>query len=272
MNEDWRSASLFLKKAQVLGEMNEESLFMLIRSEVFSGDLSMAQEDCRKFIADYPKSVYLPYVSYQNGKLLHELGRNEESVDAFVEFCRDNPDHELFANAIYFMAESFFDEYNFASAKSLYLKVVCDFPQNANAQDSKHKIELIENREREEKLLYLLKAVGEESLSAREEYERRFKIDTAEDRFALERQLYQARARIAELESQRDEAAKERAAVEEPKKEASPEKEIAAEQTYDASVDVLKLKAKYLKYLLEVLDSEEGGDYENDNKDGGEGE
>ena len=65
---------------------------------------------------------------------------------------------------------------------------MCDFPSNANVPDAKYKIQLIENRAREEKLLYLLKVVGEESLSAREEYDRQITILKLRDEAENKRQ------------------------------------------------------------------------------------
>ena len=174
-SEDWDSAVLFFKKAQALGELTDESLYMMIRSQVQLGDFSGAQSSCELFLSSCKGSVYFPYVLYQNGKLLHLLGRNETAALYLCEFCKKNPGSPLYANALYFIAESFFAEYNFDEAKPLYTKIVCDFPASENVQDAKYKIRLIENREREEKLLYLLKAVGEESLSLREEYDRQIK-------------------------------------------------------------------------------------------------
>ena len=185
---EWESAVLFFKKAQSLKMLSDEAFYMLIRSEVQLGDVQAAQDDCERFIDSFSSSAYFPYVLYQNGKLLHQQGRNERAVMYLWEFCRKNPGSFLYANALYFMAESFFDEYNFDSAKSLYTKVVCDFPSNANVPDAKYKIQLIENRAREEKLLYLLKVVGEESLSAREEYDRQITILKLRDEAENKRQ------------------------------------------------------------------------------------
>lgn len=174
-NEDWESAVLFFKKAQALGELTDETLYLLVHCEVQLGDFKGAQADCGRFLDAYDSSPYFPHIMYQNGKLLHQLGRNESAVLYLCEFCRRNPDSFLYGNALYFMAESFFCEYNFDAAKPLYEKIVCDFPQNENIQDAKYKIMLIENRAREEKLLYLLKVIGEESLASQEEYDRKLR-------------------------------------------------------------------------------------------------
>lgn len=175
-NEDWISASLFLRKAvSSSSNATDENYFMLIKSEIYSGEYKMAQEDCQKFLSLFPLSVYAKYIQYQNGRMLHLLGKNDEAVVALGDFCRQNYDDELYPLALYWIAEAFYDEYNFGPAKGLYKRLVSDFPNCEKVSDSLYKLDLIAQREREEKLLYLIKAISEENLSTREEYERQLK-------------------------------------------------------------------------------------------------
>lgn len=172
---EWGSAALFFKRAQAMGGLTDEAWYMLVRSEMQLGDDRAAQADCERFVVLRAESEYAPYMMYLNGALLHRLGQNERAVSSLCEFCRENPGSFLYADALYVMAESFFDECNFGAAKALYEKIVFDFPLSGNVQDAKCKILLIKGREREEKLLYLLKISMEESLSAREEHDRQMK-------------------------------------------------------------------------------------------------
>ncbi|MBQ0050504.1 MAG: tetratricopeptide repeat protein [Treponema sp.] len=201
-NEDWASAAIFLKKVvSAPGNASDENYFMLIKSEIYSGEYKQAQEDCEKFIEKFPFSVYLSYVQYQNGRLLHLLGKNEDAILALSDFCHQHYDDELYPLALYWIAEAFYDEYNFPAAKGLYQRVAYDFENCERALDAQYKLDLIDKRSREEKLLYLLKVIGEENLSTREEYERQLRIYQMEDRLGLNRELIDAQARIAELEA-----------------------------------------------------------------------
>lgn len=200
--EDWTSAIFFLRKVvSVPGNVSDENLFMLIKSEIYAGEYRQAQNDCEKFLEQFTSSPYTEYVRYQNGRLLHLLARNEDAVLSLSDFCHQNPDSELYPLALYWIAESFYDEYNFESARGLYERVVNDFPGCEKAPQAQYKLDLIERRSREEKLLYLLKVIGEENLSTREEYERQLRVYALEDESGVRHLLLDSQARIAELEA-----------------------------------------------------------------------
>ncbi len=201
-NKDWTSATMFLRKAiSYHSNMTDGNYFMLIKSEIYSGEYKMAQSDCEKFLSLFPQSVYEKHVKYQNGRMLHLLGKNEDAVFVLSDFCRQYSDDELYPLALYWVAESFYDEYNFDSADGIYKRIVSDFPGCEKTMDSQYKIDLIAQRSREEKLLYLLKSIGEENLSTREEYERQIKIYEIQDKLGLNRQVIDLQTKIDELEA-----------------------------------------------------------------------
>ena len=201
-NEDWQNAIFFLRKVVTSkGGANDENYFMLIKSEIYAGEYRQAQNDCEKFLTQFNFSPYSEYVQYQNGRLLHLLSRNEDAVLALSDFCHEHTDSELYPLALFWIAESFYDEYNFEAARGLYERVVNDFPGCEKAPQAQYKLDLIERRVREEKLLYLLKVIGEENLSTREEYERQLRIYALEDDKGIKKALIEAEARIAELEA-----------------------------------------------------------------------
>ena len=163
-NGDWTSAIFFLRKVVAVPQtVSDENMFMLIKSEIFAGEYRQAQNDCEKFMEQFTFSPYFEYVSYQNGRLLHLLARNDDAILSLSDFCHQNPDSELYPLALFWIAECFYDEYNFDSARALYERVVSDFAACEKAPQSQYKLDLIERRAREEKLLYLLKVIGEEN-------------------------------------------------------------------------------------------------------------
>jgi len=200
--EDWTSAIFFLRKVvAVPGFASDENMFMLIKSEIYAGEYRQAQNDCEKFLEQFAFSPYAEYVKYQNGRLLHLLSRNEDAILSLSDFCHQHSDSELYPLALFWIAESFYDEYNFESARGLYERVVNDYPACEKAPQAQYKLDLIERRAREEKMLYLLKVIGEENLSSREEYERQLRVYALEDESGVRRSLLDAQARIAELEA-----------------------------------------------------------------------
>ena len=201
-NEDWTSAIFFLRKVvSVPGSASDENYFMLIKSEIYAGEYRQAQNDCEKFLSQFAFSPYAEYVQYQNGRLLHLLARNEDAILSLSDFCHQNGDSELYPLALFWIAESFYDEYNFEAARGLYERIVTDYAACEKAPQAQYKLDLIERRAREEKLLYLLKVIGEENLSTREEYERQLRVYALEDEKGIKKSLIDAQARIAELEA-----------------------------------------------------------------------
>ena len=200
-NEDWHSAVLFLRRAVSQQAVStDEVWFMLIMSEMYAGEYASAQADCERFSQQFLFSQYAPYIQYQKGRCLYFLHQNENAVLVLSDFCHQNPKHDLYASALYWIAEAFFAEYNYEAARGLYERIVADFPNDTKAGAARYRIESIDQRGREEKLLYLLKVTGEENLASREEYERRLREYETEDRFGLRQQLSAAERRIMELE------------------------------------------------------------------------
>ncbi len=283
---DWTSAMFFLRKAgSSTTGYDSETLYMLVMSEMYAGEYKSALSDANLFLQKFASSRYAPYMHFQKGRALHFLGNNEDAVLVLSDFCHQNPKNELYASALYWIAECFYNEYNFDYARSLYERVVQDFPTDAKATDSRYRIEMIAQREREEKLVYLLKVTGEEKLAAREDYERQIKLYQTEDKMGLRKSLSDAEARIAELESLLSAEKSNSAMLEAQKNEAlkaarnsntaagskdaapavtSPEPTAAQNSTAqnaavnnsskfrtDPEVEALKRKARHLQYLLD---------------------
>lgn len=202
-NEDWVSAMFFLKKAVTDKKYGTDEVhYMLIASEMYAGEYKMAESDASAFKTMFPKSIYLPNVQYQMGRCLHYLGKNDQSVIVLSDFCHENAESPLYASALFWIGECFFSEYNYDSARSLYERIVTEFPDDIKAPDAQARLDYLDQRDREEKLLYLLKVTGEEYLSSKEEYERQLKLYKTEDMMGLRKQLSDALKRIDELEKQ----------------------------------------------------------------------
>lgn len=239
---DWSSAMFFFRK-QGINNIQEEPMYMLIMSEIYGGDYKSALSDSEFFLNKYPDSRYVPYIQYQKGRCLHFLSRNEDCILVLSDFCHQNPDSEMYAAALYWIAEAFYSEYNFDSALALYERIVVDFSNDEKAFDARYRIEMIEQRQREEKLLYLLKVTGEENLAVREDYERQLRLYKAEDKMGLKKQLNEAQLRIQSLEKLLSE--------ERYNSELLKEKAENNVEKKDPEVEALKIKAKQLQFLLD---------------------
>lgn len=199
-NEDWVSSLFFFRKAVSSSDAPEETWYMLILSEMFAEEYDSAVKSCNQYVAKFPSGEYYSFALYQRGRALYNLGLYDESVAQLTEFCHLYPDHEMYASALFWIAESFFDEYNYSAAKVLYERVVSDFPRDAKAVDSQTRLRTIGQAEREEKLLYLLRVTGEEYLAAREEYERQLRQYQSQDSMGLYSQLQKSTQELEQMQ------------------------------------------------------------------------
>ncbi|MEE0879254.1 MAG: tetratricopeptide repeat protein [Treponemataceae bacterium] len=202
---NWESAILLLKNAVSIPESSTpEVLYVLVMSEMFNGNYQDVLKDGKTFCNLYPTSEYKVYVDYQMGRALHYLGRYVDSISVLQKFCADNQDNELFSSALFWMAESFYASYYFDEAKGLYERVVTDFPDSPKYVESLYRLDLIVQREKEEKLLYLLKVTGEEYISSKENYDRQIKQYNTEESIGLRNQLRIANDNLKKSQSELD--------------------------------------------------------------------
>lgn len=198
---DWADASVLLRHAAQSGKYSDDSVwFMIIMSQIYAEDFSSAVSDCGFFISAYPESPLAEAVAYQKGRALYCAGQRDLAVMELGSFCSEWPESRMYASALFWIAECFYDDYDFETARALYSQILRDYPGSAKHEDAQFKLYLITQRDREQKLLYLLKVTGEEFLSAKESYEKELRYMQSEDAAELKRQLRAANSRIRELE------------------------------------------------------------------------
>ncbi len=200
-NSEWSDASTLLSQAAKNTLYDTDAIwYMIIMSYVYSGDFTNAINACDYFMLNFQESQFISAVEYQRGRALYSIGQRDSAVMALGSFCNAYPESEMYSSALYWIAECFYDDYDFETSKALYEKVVDNFPTSVKYEDAKFKIYLITQRDREEKLLYLLKMTGEEYINSKENYERELKMMQSDDVAELRRQLIIANNRIRELE------------------------------------------------------------------------
>lgn len=198
---DWTGAIFSLRKAASFDATNTaETYFMLINAEIYSADYYSALNDCNYFLSEFKGSFYESNVIYLKGRCFYSLGEYDKAVITLSDFCHQYDKHDMYASGLFWIGESFYACYQYDDAKALYQRVVTEFPDDAKAPACQYRIETINQRDREEKLLYLLKQTGEEYLFAKEEYEKQLKVYTSESTASTRNKLYEAQRRNAELE------------------------------------------------------------------------
>lgn len=202
-NGDWFSSIVSLKKALSYPENNnQDTHYMLICAQINAGEFKNAYNEIETFNEKYPESIYKSQILYFKGKVLQNLGEYEKSILILSDFCHQFPDNELYPTALYLIGENFYSTYNYDQAKSIFERFISDFPSHEKVVSAQYKIDSINQRTREEKLLYLLKETGEEYLSAKEEYERQMRIYDSETSEDVRRRMADLQKKNEDLELQ----------------------------------------------------------------------
>ncbi|HOS29183.1 MAG TPA: tetratricopeptide repeat protein [Treponemataceae bacterium] len=261
---DWPSALLYLRKAASLPQSSTaEVWYMLIMSQMYAGQYNEVLEDGDFFRRVFPESTYRPFIEYQIGRALYYTGKYDESIKCLGDFCVQYPSHEMYSSALFWMAESLYLTYYYDLARSLYERVITEYPHSSKTTECLYRIDVISQREKEEKLLYLLKVTGEEYLSSKEEYERQLKQYQTEESIGLRRQLNDSLLKISELEAALEEALRVQEQQKDKIEELNKNAEALRNQTPDSTADldrqrqILELKEK-AGLIQQALDAGQG--------------
>ena len=200
---DWKTSIFLFKKLHTnQADITPESLYMQIMAQTYDRQYKQAVNDCDLFLKEFSNNQYAQLVMYQKGKILYQIEDYEKSILTLSDFCHSNPKHKLYSSALFWIAESFYATYNFDSAKSLYERIVVEFPDDSKARDAQFRLDVIAQRSREEKLLYLLKQTGEDYLSSKESYEKTLKQYQIENSVGVNSQLRELRQQNENLDNE----------------------------------------------------------------------
>lgn len=245
---DWKTSIFLFKKLHTnQADITPESLYMQIMAQTYDGQYKQAVNDCDLFLKGFSNNQYAQLVMYQKGKILYQIEDYEKSILTLSDFCHSNPKHKLYSSALFWIAESFYATYNFDSAKSLYERIVVEFPDDSKTRDAQFRLDVIAQRSREEKLLYLLKQTGEDYLSSKESYEKTLKQYQIENSVGVNSQLRELRQQNENLDNE---------LANEKKRTAELESQVRGyEADLEKSVRELKQQADE---ALELLNRQEG--------------
>ncbi len=188
---DWSSALLSFQKAAVDSPRNPEPWYWLVMTHISSGEYSAALEQIHAFEHRFPLNDRTIEMNYQKGRVYYLLGWYEQSMLTLDAYIRGNPEHELVASAWFWIGESLYAVARYEEARAVYYLVVNKYPDAVKREAAHYRLLLIEQSEREDELLRLLKSSHEEALQIIEEYQRREKT--------YEQALSAYQRRIAEM-------------------------------------------------------------------------
>ena len=130
------------------------------------------------------------------------MGEYEKAILLLSDFCHQYPENSLYPSALFWIGESFYSSYNYDESRLIFERLVNDFPEDTKTPTAQFRLDSLNQRTREEKLLYLLKETGEEYLSAKEDYERQMRIYGSETSEEVRRRMADLQKKNADLELQ----------------------------------------------------------------------
>ena len=188
---DWENAIFMLKKAVAYEDYETpDTYYMLITSEVEAGEYKAALNDCDYFLKQFPSSIYISRVTYLKGKILFNLKEYDKSVVVLSDFCHQYKNDDMYSYALFYIAESLYENYKYDEAESIYERIVQEFPNSPKFAASQYRIESILQRSREE-----------EYLAAKEDYERQLRLYNSDSVSSAKDRLHESQQKNAELES-----------------------------------------------------------------------
>ena len=171
---DWAGAVVSFKRAaSENGAASGDAGYWLVMAETAMGDYKSALRDADSFLENYPQDKRYGDMLYQKGRILHLSGKYDDSIVVLGTFANSYPGNEYVSSAVYWIGENLYLLGRFDEAEKMYRKVLAEYPLSVKKEASSYKIQLIEQKEREEELLEILRWSHEESLKVIEEYSRR---------------------------------------------------------------------------------------------------
>ena len=127
----------------------------------------------------------------------------------------------------------------------MYTRLIEEYPESPKVKEATYRLEILAQRDREEKLMYLLQQTGEEYLQSKESYEKNVKIQSVENSVDMNTQLNELRSKNEALDYD---------LAQEKKRNAELEALVNSfEQEYIQSIKSLKDQAKDALIKIESM-------------------
>ncbi|MBU0934868.1 MAG: tetratricopeptide repeat protein [Spirochaetes bacterium] len=157
------------------GDLRAEGLYWSALTHIAMNSYPAAKAVIDTFLELYPGHNRLEELLYQQGRIHYIMQEYEKSLQILKAFITLYPEAEVYASALFWIAESLYELGRFTDAEKIYTSIREDHRDSIKAEAAAYRIDLIRFKYREEELLTLLKWSHEESLKVIEEFQRREK-------------------------------------------------------------------------------------------------
>lgn len=170
--EDFAAARTLFGQAAESGR-SPEALLWSAKTSLSLLDLSNAGIQLDAYLSSRPSQAGRVEAEYLKGRLFllqEQYGNALVQFDRFLELPEVSP---YVSNTLFWMGEAAYALGQWDKARSLFRRVIEEFPSSFKIEASRYRMALIELKIREEQLLQLLKWSHEELVAAQERFEGR---------------------------------------------------------------------------------------------------
>lgn len=155
----------------------EESFYYYRANAVFwqsktlymMGAYIKSRELLNQYLINWTDNTYYEEAEYLLAKTYYQQKEYQTALDLFLDFSSEYANSDLMPHALYWTAETLYQLGHLDEARIVYDRLIRDYPTSTKVEASRYRFSLIEIKEREEKLLDLLKWSHEEFLDRGQE-------------------------------------------------------------------------------------------------------
>ena len=179
-----------------LEALQADAYFWISKSYIAMGSYQDAEKNLEFYLLNYIDNDFYEEGLYQKGRLLYLQEDYESCIQVFYNFMEKYP-HSIFtSNSYFWIGESLFALGHLDEAYAIFSTILEDYPTSYKIEAANYRLKLIEQKERENELLKLLKMSHENNLKSLEDFQLREK--------EYEQAIASYQKKIATLTSQPD--------------------------------------------------------------------
>ena len=156
-----------------LEALHADAYFWMAKSYLALNEYAEAEKNLEFYLLNYRDNDFYEEALYQKGRLLYLQGEYESSIQIFFQFQDIYPKSVFLANSYFWIAESLFMMGNLEDAYAIFSMITKTFPTSYKVEAAAYRMKLIEQKDRENELLKLLKMSHEDNLKSLEDFQRR---------------------------------------------------------------------------------------------------
>lgn len=157
----------------VLIDLHADAYFWISKSYLALGEYDDAEKNLEFYLLNYKGNDFYEEGLYQKGRLLYLQGEYESSIQIFYQFQLIYPGSIFISNSYFWIGESLFSLGHLNEAYVIFSMIVKTYPTSYKVEAASYRIKLIEQKDRENELLKLLKMSHEDNLKSLEDFQRR---------------------------------------------------------------------------------------------------